>query len=229
VVGLLLHLLVVFVPVAVLAYALLAGLTLFDEGEARRVLARERARSLPRVELIPGDGVPPRIAEALRDAAAEEAKIERAIEQSKLPYGEVSAEINVLVRETGRVAQKAAVIYAYVSDPDVQEAPERLARLRRESGSRPAAADARKLALDALEAQVKIQRELEDQLERSYAELDHLVASLGVIHGQIVKMSVVEDAAVQDDLAGQVRDLRQRVTSLADGMTDAVAHVGPTS
>ena len=78
---------------------------------------------------------------------------------------------------------------------------------------------------------MKIKGELEGQLDRSYAELDHLVASLGVIRGQIVRMSVQEDSSIQDDLGAQLKDLRQRVSTLADGMgeaADAVASA-PTS
>ena len=46
-----------------------------------------------------------------------------------------------------------------------------------------------------------------------------------MIRGQIVRMSVAEDATVQTDVGAQVRDLRERVTTLADGMTEAVAKV----
>ena len=227
--GFLLHLLLLFAPVAVVAYALLAGFTLFDENEAAKVLADGRKRALPPPPVIQLQGLPPRIAASITDALAEEKKIEAAIAQAKLPYGEVSVEIGVLMREMERVAQKAGPIYTYLSDEEVQNAPQRLSKLRRETGGSDAAAPARKLAVDALEQQVKIRDELDVQLERSYAELDHLVASLGVIRGQIVRMSVAEDSSVQDDLGAQVRDLRERVTTLADGMGEAVAQVDATS
>jgi hypothetical protein len=221
--GLVLHIAIVLVPVAIVVYGLLATFTLFDEGEAKKVLADTRRRGLPPPQPVDLSGLPPRIAESIGDAMTEEKKIEEAIAQANLPYGEVSTEIGVLMREMQRVAKKAAPIYAYLSDEDVQNAPQRLAALQREGRPSAAAADARKLAIDALEQQVKIAGELEDQLERSYAELDHLVASLGVIRGQIVRMSVAEDSSIQDDVGRQVRDLRERVTSLADGMSQAFA------
>jgi hypothetical protein len=224
--GFLLNLLVVLVPVAVVVYALLAGFTLFDEREARRVLARARPAGAVEIDT---HGLPPPIAESVAAALEEERKIEQAIAAAKLPYTEVATEVRVLIREMGKVAQKAATIYAYLADPDVAAARDRLRTVRREGRSSPAAAEARRLATDALEAQVRIQDELRGQLERSYAELDHLVASLGVVRGQIVRMSVVEDATVQDDLAGQVRDLRERVSTLAEGMSEAYSRVGAST
>jgi hypothetical protein len=223
--GFLLHIPIVLVPVAIVAYGLLAVFTLFDEGEAKKVLAKTRQGALPAPPQVDLTGLPPKIAESIADAVSEEQKIEQAIAQANLPYGEVSTEIGVLMREMQRVAKKAAPIYTYLSDEDVQSAPDRLAQLRRGGGGSGAAADARKLAIDALEQQVKIAGELNDQLERSYAELDHLVASLGVIRGQIVRMSVAEDASIQDDLGAQLRDLRERVTTLADGMGEAADQV----
>jgi hypothetical protein len=223
--GFLLHIPIVLVPVAVVVYGVLSVMTLFDEGEARKVLAKTRQSALPPPPPVDLTGLPPRIAESIGDAMSEEKKIEDAIAQANLPYGEVSTEIGVLMREMQRVAKKAAPIYTYLSDEDVQSAPQRLAQLKRE-GAPAAAADARKLSIDAFEQQVKIAGELEDQLERSYAELDHLVASLGVIRGQIVRMSVAEDSSIQDDLGAQLRDLRERVSTLADGMGEAAAQVG---
>jgi hypothetical protein len=210
-------------PVAALTYALLVTLTLFDEGEAKKVLAGARGAEFPPVEAISVAGLPPRIAEPLGTAVAEEGKIREAIAQAKLPYTDVSAEVGVLMEEMQKVARKGAVIDSYLADPEVAKAASRLAQLERQNRAGGPAAEAQKLAIDALQAQVKIQSELGDQLDRCCAELEHLAASLGVIRGQIVRMSVAEDASVQDDLAGQVRSLRERVSALAEGLTEATS------
>ena len=55
--------------------------------------------------------------------------------------------------------------------------------------------------------------------------MEHLIASLGVVHGQLVRMSVVDETHLQEDVAGQVRDLRERVASVADGLREAVAQL----
>jgi hypothetical protein len=208
-------------PLAVLVYVVLVGLTAFDAREAERVLGS--GREAEPVRQLSTAGLPPEIAEPLQSAVAEELKIEQAIADAKLPYSEVSTEVTVLVSELERVARKGAVIHAYLADPDVAGAPQRLETLRARADRTGPAAEAQQMALEALETQVKIRDELEDQFERSCAELEHLAASLGVIRGEIVRMSVAEDASVQDDVADQVRSLRERVSTLADGLTEATS------
>jgi len=48
--------------------------------------------------------------------------------------------------------------------------------------------------------------------------MEHLAASLGVVHGQLVRVNVAEEASLQDDLAGEVRSLRERVGAVAEGL-----------
>jgi len=56
--------------------------------------------------------------------------------------------------------------------------------------------------------------------------MEHLIASLAVIHAQLARMSVSSDASIQEDIARQVRDLRQRVGTVATGMGEAVDKIG---
>jgi hypothetical protein len=217
--------LLVLVPVALAVYGLLAWLTLFDEREAKQVLDAARASGLPPVRTISTAGLPPQIAEPLATAVAEERKIAQAIAQAKLPYHEVSTEVGVLMGEMQRVADRGGVIEAYLTDPEVESAAARLAKLQRAGHADGPAAEAQRMALEALQKQVEIRADLTDQYERCCAELEHLAASLGVIRGQIVRMSVAEDASVQDDVAGQVRSLRERVSTLADGLTQVTSRL----
>jgi hypothetical protein len=227
--GFLLGWLVVLVPLAIVLYGLLVGLTLFDEDEARRVLARARTAELPPRRQFSTVGLPSRIADPMEVALFEEIKIEQAIRDAELPYAEVSSEVRVLVEELEKVARKGTLIHDYLADPEVAGARGRLDALRTRASADGPAVEAEQMAIEALEAQVEIQAELEDQFVRCCAELEHLAASLGVVRGEIVRMSVAEDASVQDDLADQVRDLRRRVSSVAEGLSEAAAQLGPAA
>jgi hypothetical protein len=214
------------VPIAIVVYVLLAGFTLFDQEEATRVLgARRRASLPPPPPPLSFAGLPPEIAEPLGAAISEERKIEAAIADAKLPYTEVSAEAGVLVEELERVARKGALIHSYITDPEVAAAGKRLETLRARARAGGAAAEAERMAVEALETQMRIRAELEEKFERCCAELEHLAASLGVIRGEIVRMSVAEDASVQDDLADQVRDLRNRVSTVSEGLSEATSRL----
>jgi hypothetical protein len=53
--------------------------------------------------------------------------------------------------------------------------------------------------------------------------MERLIASLGIVHGQLVQLNVASEAGMQEDFAGQVRGLRRRVGSVSEGMRDTVA------
>jgi hypothetical protein len=212
------------IPVAIVLYGLLAGFTLFDARESRKVLAAAHARPKAPVRSLTTH-LPPALATPLETAITEERKIEQAIEDAELPFEEVSVEVRFLLTETEKVAQRGAVIDAYLTDPDVAGARNRLRELKRRGHSGSEASEAHRLAIEALESQVEIQAELGSNFERCCAELEHLAASLGVIRGQIIRMRVAEDASVQDELAGEVRGLRERITAVAEGLADATSQL----
>ena len=65
---------------------------------------------------------------------------------------------------------------------------------------------------------------LSAQLERFYEEMEHITASLSTVGAQVVSMSAAgEGESGQRELAGQVRDLRDQVDALSDGMREAYA------
>jgi hypothetical protein len=51
--------------------------------------------------------------------------------------------------------------------------------------------------------------------------MEHIAATLGAVHAQIVRMSVEEEASEQGRVAGRVRDLRREVGASADAMQEA--------
>jgi hypothetical protein len=215
------------VPVAVVVYLALGAFTLFDQREAERVGTRTYAVARGDVRRLDPGSLAPEIAGPVRTARAEEKAIRETVAKAHLPFEEVSGEIDGLMGELDRIAGRAQLIYDYLSSQDAGAIESRLRALRAER-SDAGVREARDRAIAALEEQRQVQQQLYDQLERFYAEMEHLAASLGTVHGQLVRMSVAEEAAGQTELAKQVRDLRDRVKALAQGMTEAYAQVSST-
>jgi hypothetical protein len=207
-------------PAALLVYLALAATTFFDADEAervgRRVYARARApRPLPR-------GLDRDITALLDRARTEETRIRAAIGASRLPLDEVAAEVDRLMAELGTIARRAQALVEYLAAQQPEELQRRLDELRREPGFGPEAKKARARAADALEAQLDVLASLDSELDRFRSEMEHLIASLAIVHGQLVRISVADDAHVQAAVAGQVRDLRERVGAVAEAMGEAV-------
>lgn len=211
-------------PVALVLYLGLAAATFFDAGEAARVgeAVYERARG--------GAGgkdalveLSPHVAAPLEAARAEAERIRTAIARARLPFTEVSVEVDSLIDEMERIAGKAQLIDDYIGSQDPAATERRLRELRdgrgRSAGAEVAAAN--EGTVSALEDKLRVQRLLQGELDRFGAEMEHLVASLGVVHGQLVRMSVVEESSLQQNVAEEVRELRERVGALTDGLSEA--------
>jgi hypothetical protein len=230
--GLLLHT-IWLVPVALVVYAALFAATLFDGNEAERIGQRtyERAReSQAAARALETSKLSPRIQQAFEAAREQERQIEQAIEQANLPFDDVTDEVDNLMSEMEKIARKAQIVDRYLATENSAETQTRLRQVQTEArGSSGATAEARERAAQALEDQLNVQRELEGELDRFFAEMEHLDASLGAIHGQIVRMSVAEESSMQNDIAGQVRELRERVSTLADGFGEAFGKLPSTA
>jgi hypothetical protein len=208
-------------PVAVVVYVAMALSTFFDTDEAERVsrLAYERARPASRSELDLSLFAPS-IARALESARAEEARIRQAIEAAPVPRYDVTDEVARLLTGMEKLAKRAQEIHTYLSAQDEQTLHERLHRLRAAKSGDQAADDANQEAAAALEEQLAVMTQLERQLSRFDAQMEHAGVSLGVIHGQIVRMNATEAAAAQADVAAEVRGLRREVNVAADAMRE---------
>jgi hypothetical protein len=208
-------------PVALAVYLAMAIATFFDANEAERVGRRayERARPTPRPELD-SSLFAPSIARKLESARAEELRIRQAIEAVPVPRYDITDEVARLMNGIEKLAQRAQQIYTYLSEQDEQAVRDRLHRLlAAETGDR-AVDDANKEAAAALEEQLAAMAHLERQLSRFDAQMEHAGASLGAIHGQIVRMNATEEAAAQADVAAEVRGLRREVNTAADAMRE---------
>ena len=198
--------------VALLVYAAACIRTFFDEDEAEAVLARVRAdrrerltSAAPRLKL---DELAPPIMEHVRAARRREA-----IERSELPYEEVSVEVDGFVRTMERTAARAQTLYEALADNPPEQVEARLRQVRGEPG--------REELVEALEQQARVQRRMEAQLGRFYDEMERMTVELDTVRGSLLSLSASEGAETQTRLAGDVRSLRERMGTVADGMAEA--------
>ncbi|MFL5874672.1 MAG: hypothetical protein ACJ76T_02095 [Solirubrobacteraceae bacterium] len=207
------------VGVAVVVYAVLGALTFFDEGEAERVGTRiygTAAKGVAPPKQADLSKLAPPIAQQLGAARAEEARIHTAVTDADLPFEEVTSETDALVRAMESIAIRAQRVYDYLAAHDPRPVQ---ARLRQIEG-----AGAETELAKALREQLAAYDKLSAQLRRFYDEMEHITASLSTVCAQVVSMSAAgEGETGQRELAGQVRDLRDQVDALSDGMREAYA------
>jgi hypothetical protein len=209
------------VVLALLVYGGMAATTFFDGAVAERVgrQAYEEARAIrasPR-ELPPN--LRPEVVELLERARVEEDRIRRAIADSGAAFAEVSVEVEALAGEMEQMARRADVVAEFLHGTSANDLRYRLAELRRPEGDERANA-VRERAAAAVEDQLRVHRALRSDLERFRAEMEHLIASLGVIHGELVRASVSADASRQESLAVDLRGLRLRIAELAGALRE---------
>jgi predicted nucleic acid-binding Zn-ribbon protein len=200
---------------------MMALTTFFDAGEAERVSRStyERARPAPRSELDLSLFAPS-IARTLESARAEEARIRQAIEAAPVPRYDVTEEVARLMIGLDKLGQRAQQIQTYLAEQDEQAVRARLHRLRAARSDDQAVDSANEEAAAALEEQLALMAQLERQLSRFDAQMEHAAASLGAVHGQIVRMNAAEGTEAQADVAAEVRGLRREVNVAADAMRE---------
>ena len=205
--------------VAVVVYVALVVATFFDADEAEKVGKRSRgveAGKPAQRQLDPAQLAPP-IAERLQQALAEEQQIRQTIEGADVDLTEVSGEVDGLVTNLEKSAQRAQLVYSYLSEQDSRTLERRARELEqnKDPDSQRAAA--------AVRDQMKLAQDLEATLQRFYAQMDHAVVSLQTIRGELVRISVAGEAEAQAETADRVRNLREEVGAMADGMREAYA------
>jgi hypothetical protein len=205
------------VGVAVVVYAVLAALTFFDEGEAEKVGKRlYGGAKAPLPKQADLSRMAPPIAQQLGAARAEEARISAAVEEADLPFAEVTGEVDALVAAMEGIAIRAERVYDYLAAHDPRPVQARLSQLE--------GAGAESELAKALREQLAAYEKLSAQLQRFYDEMEHITASLSTVGAQVVSMSAAGGGeSGQRELAGQVRDLRDQVDALSDGMSEAYA------
>jgi chromosome segregation ATPase len=213
--GLLLHLFVYVLPVALVVYGIAAARTYFDEDEANKVLERERAKrrkAIERGRLDPA-GLAPPIRALLEGALARERAIRDAIGRAELPYEEVSDEVDSFIRAIEDSARRAELLYEALASSSPQAVEERLAEVKAD----PAKAE----LTQALESQLSVLAKMQGQLQRFYDEMERILVELDTVRGNLVSVSASTDSANQQRVAADVRGLREEVGAVADGMSEA--------
>jgi chromosome segregation ATPase len=209
-------------------YVALAAASLFDGRETARLSKRIYGGDEPALPRADISKLAPEIAEPLAEARREEVAIRTAVEAAQLPFADVSAEIDGLMRDIERIAGRAQQLVDYLADQDEGELQAKLKRFERPTAD-AATADALKQAAEAVKEQIAANASLEQQRDRFLAELEHLVASLGVVRAQLVRMSIAEEGEVQQQVTGELRDMRSRMSALAQGMQEAFAGLPATT
>jgi hypothetical protein len=209
---------VIGVIVAVVAWIALSAITYLDEDEAARVAEEQRSRRRAALDKrsprVTPDQLAPPVAEHLRQVLAQEARIREAIDRAELPFAEVSDEVDGFVRVAERTAQRAELLYEYLADEDPARVDRRLAEVRGDPSKKPLA--------EALTAQVTALRRAESKLDDFYTEMERVAVELGNIRGQLLSVSAASEAESQRDLAAGVRDLREQIGAVADGMSEVL-------
>jgi hypothetical protein len=208
-------------PVAAVVYAALVVTTFLDEDIAeavgRGVYARARA-ALGRAEI---GNLTPSVADRLALAGEAHQRIRHAIAESQIPLADVETEVERLMHELEKLACKADLVARYLADESEVGLRRRLQQLRRSTSCDSELDEATAQVAAALEDQLHARAQLGRQLSRFDAQMQHIVATLGFIHAQIVRVSVAEEASEQRRVADQVRDLRDEVDAIADALHEA--------
>jgi hypothetical protein len=125
----------------------------------------------------------------------------------------VAAEVDGFVAAMEGTARRAQLLHEALADTP----PDRVAaRLRQVQG------DPEKAQLaEALSTQLETLQRMERQLDRFYGELERILVELDTVRSQLVSMSASTETAQQDRLAGEVRELRERMGAVAEGMAAA--------
>jgi hypothetical protein len=204
--------------VAVIAWLALAVTTYLDADEAERVSGRLRARRRAaldaRTPRVRPEQLAPPIAQHLNKVLEQETRIRDAIERADLPFEEVSQEVDGFVRVAERTAGRAQLLYEYLADEDPRRVAARLEEVSADPDKKPLA--------EALTVQVEALRRVQRKLDEFYTEMERVAVELGSIRGQLLSVSAASESAGQQELAAGVRDLREQMGAVADGMSEAL-------
>jgi predicted nucleic acid-binding Zn-ribbon protein len=207
----------VLLPVAGIAYLAGAARTYFDKDEAEKVLARERGERKGKLEpakpRLNEATLTPGIAKLVRAAREREARIRQAIEVAELPYDEVAGEVDTFVLAMEGTARRAQSLADALRDTPPQRVQERLLQISDD----PTKTDLK----DALTTQKSTLDRMQKQLVRFGDEMERILVELDTIRSQIVSVGATTGAAKGQEIAGEVRALREQMGAVADGMAAA--------
>ena len=217
VVGILLGVLPILGPAAAVLYLAGAARTYFDTDVADRVLADQRASRRKALEggrpKLDERKLSPPIARLVHESRVREQRIRSAIAEADLPYAEVADEVDRFVGAMEDTARRAQLLSDALADTPPAQVQERLLQVQ---------GDPDKAELtEALTTQKTTLARMQRQLERFGTEMERILVELDTIRGQIASVSASAGASKGQELAGEVRALRQQMGAVADGMAEA--------
>jgi Protein kinase domain len=203
-------------PVAIVLYMASAVRTYFDEDVQKEVLERERSKRLesgrPEHDL---SEFSPRIADLMARALEKDTRIRTAIDRAELPYQEVSSEVDRFLATMWQTAGRAELLSEGLRDTPPGAVSRRLEEVK-------AAGDPSKAELlDALSQQLAVQQKMEAQLLRFYDQMEQMLVELDTVRGHLITVSASTEADNQERLADDVRELREEMGAVAEGMAAA--------
>ncbi len=204
------------VGLAAVLYALGVSRTVLDEGEQDKVLGRlrgDRARAAvaQRAKVRP-EQFAPAVRRHLDQAIATQQRIADAIDRAQLPYEALAGEVDAFVTMMNASAERAQMLYDGLSENPPEAIEQRLRELQGSGKSE---------LIESLEHQLHVMRTMERQLQRQYDVMERVVVELDTVRGSLLSVSASDDSANQEILAGEVRQLRDRMRAVADGLDEA--------
>lgn len=196
------------VPLAAVVYAALVLATFLDGDIAESVGHELYARRLR----VPPEPRYPALSESAATSLAlayeTEQQIQATLEESPIPFPEIEVEVRGLIHELENLARHVDRLSRYLGDED--EAALR-ARLER----------ANPVVAATLQQQFHARTQLSLRVSRFEAQMEHIAATLGLVHAQIMRMTAAEEASAQARVAEQIRSLRSEVDATAAAFDEA--------
>jgi uncharacterized RDD family membrane protein YckC len=146
----------------------------------------------------------------LNAAYAAAGRIRDAIQRAELPYAEVSREVDSLLRVMTRSSERAQMLHEALAEKPVAAVQARMQEL---------VGSGKVELVNALGEQLEVQKRLETQLGAFHDEMERIVIELETIRSSLLNVSASTDVSMQEQLAAQVTDLRDEMSSVASGMS----------
>ena len=208
-----------------LALAVALALAVYGAGVLRAYLdddVREAVRAgVEPARAIPAtSGMSEEIQLLLRQAGQTRQRVHDAIEDAGLPYTEVATEVDRLVATMHEAAERAQRLHDGLKDARPEDVAARLERVKAENDP------AKDELVKALGDQLAVQRRMEAQLGHFYAEMDRMLIELDTVRGNLISVSASSSPDNQQQVAGEVRELRDDMGAVAKGIAEASADQG---
>ena len=154
----------------------------------------------------------PPIAQHFDAARRIQAAIGTAVQQGQLPFSAVSREVDALMGQLWQSALRANMLHEALAETPVSRIEQRLTELQFQKSPE---------LIGALREQLVVQKRIEGQLARYDHEMERIVVELDTVRANIVSVSASGDVSRQEQLADTVRELRDEMSAVGEGMDEA--------